>query len=106
MFWSTLRYLLTASCRDTTRVASDECDGPVSWSDWWAARLHRLACRPCRRTCRQMRLVDQMIKSAPAEQRERIASCHEEPRLTDAAAARISEALQAARDAERESPTR
>lgn len=90
---STLRYLLTARCRDASRVASDECDGPVSSTDWWAARLHWLACRPCRQSRDQLRLIDRFLKSAPAPSCNHCGHGDEQPRLSPAAAARIKASI-------------
>lgn len=95
MAWSTLRYLLTAGCRDASRVASEECDGPVSPVDRWAARLHRVACGPCRRSRDQIRLVDRLMRSAAAH--ECLADDCAQHRLSDDAAARMRGALAHAR---------
>ncbi len=59
------RLILFARCEHASLAESDEWDGPVARDRWWAARLHRLACRPCRREHRWMRWLRRLLEEAP-----------------------------------------
>lgn len=94
---ATVRFLLTARCRDTTRILSDEREQPASRTNWWASRLHFLSCGACRRFNKQLQLLDRLLKSAPPEVRERLAAIDTTTGLSEEAATRIETALVSAR---------
>lgn len=89
------RLLLFARCKHTSLVDSDELDGPVSWDRWWAARLHRLACRPCRKDHRRHRWLIRMLAAVPDVLRRREAEAASLT-LSEDAKRRIRESLAAA----------
>lgn len=60
-----LALLLFARCDEATRIDSDGWEAPVSLDRWWAARLHRLICRPCRHEHRVMQWLARMLNAAP-----------------------------------------
>ncbi len=94
---STVRFLLTARCCDTTRILSDEREQTVSRTAWWASRLHFLSCGACRRFNKQLLLLDRLLKSAPPEVREQLAGRDTSKGLSEEAVTRIEAALTAAR---------
>lgn len=47
--------LLTASCEEITRLASQELDRPLTRGERFALRLHLLYCSACRRFRQQIR---------------------------------------------------
>ena len=57
-----LRLILFAKCEHTSRVASDELDGPVGRADRIAARLHEAVCPGCRRGRDQLRVIDEAMR--------------------------------------------
>ena len=65
------RLLLFAGCEHATLAESDEWDGPIERDRWWASRLHRLACRPCRGRRRVMEWLRRRLEEAPTLVRER-----------------------------------
>lgn len=65
------RLLLFARCKHTSLAESDELDGPIEWDRWWAARLHRLACKPCRHAHRRHRWLKRMLTAIPDVIRKR-----------------------------------
>lgn len=93
--------MLFARCEHASKVESDEWDGPVASDRWWAARLHRVSCRPCRREAKLMRWLRKMLAQAPDEVRAEALAKAEAARLSPEAAERIQAALAAARDSER-----
>ncbi|QDV77491.1 hypothetical protein [Botrimarina mediterranea] len=94
------RLLLFARCDDASQTESDEWDGPVGRDRWWAARLHRLSCGPCRREAKQMRWLRRLLTSAPDKVRVAEVSETTAPPLSPEAAERIRQSLAAARDSE------
>lgn len=94
------RLILFARCRDATRITSDEFEGEVSRDRWWAARLHKLACGPCRRGLKQMRLLEEKLANAPTEVREQVRCACSTHGLSEQAAERIDQALVDARAGE------
>ncbi len=94
---TTVYFLLTARCRDTTRILSDEREQPTSRTDWWASRLHFLSCGACRRFRKQLLLLDRLLQSAPPEVRERLAAIDTSVGLSEEATTRIETALATAR---------
>ncbi|QDT67988.1 hypothetical protein MalM25_08970 [Planctomycetes bacterium MalM25] len=84
------RLLLFARCEHASLAESDEWDGPVSRDRWWAARLHRLVCGPCRHEHRGMRWLRRLLDEAP----EHVCGEHgSEPALSDEAAERLRRRL-------------
>lgn len=90
------RLLLFARCEHASRADSDEWDGPIERDRWWAARLHRLACRPCRSEHRAFRWLRRMLASAPPEH-VRSEQAVQERGLSPEAVERIGAALAEAR---------
>lgn len=92
------RLLLFARCEHASLADSDEWDGAVEADRRWAARLHRIACRPCRREHGRMRWLRRLLAAAPEAWRRRQADAAEAT-LSRAVADRIRHAL---REASRE----
>ncbi|MEO0529758.1 MAG: hypothetical protein AAF266_04180 [Planctomycetota bacterium] len=92
-----LRLLLFARCKHTSHAESDELDGRIAWDRWWAARLHRLVCKPCRHSHRRHRWFVRMLDAVPEMVRRREASVSQLT-LSDEAKQRIRASLAEARD--------
>ena len=88
------RLLLFARCEHASLADSDEWDGPIARDRWWAARLHRLVCGPCRHDHRWMRWLRRLLDEAP----EHVCgeSCHTQSALTEEAADRLKQRLREA----------
>ena len=93
------RLILFARCKHTSLAESDELDGPITWDRWWAARLHRLVCKPCRHSHHRYRWLRRMLVAIPDHVREREAAAASLT-LSDDAKRRLRESLAAARRAE------
>ena len=67
-----------ASCREATRLISDDLDRSLFWSERLRLALHLLLCGPCARFRRAVHWLHQILASPPtdvrlpAEARERI----------------------------------
>lgn len=87
--------LLFARCEHASLADSDEWDGLVERDRWWAARLHRLACRPCRSEHHWMRWLRRLLEEAP----QHVCGEHDlnaESALSDEAADRLRRRLREA----------
>lgn len=102
---STIWFLLTARCRDATRIFSDEHEQKVSLVDWWGARLHWISCGPCRRYCKQQKLIDQLFEQMPDEVRARFALQEPDWQLSEEAKSRLEAALKQAQENEKPANT-
>ena len=95
------RLILFARCEHASHADSDAWDGPVEADRRWAARLHRIACGPCRCDHRQMKLLRRLLASAPDFFKRR----HTESTnvcLSVESACRMRDALRDAYDEERD----
>lgn len=90
------RLILFARCEHASLADSDAWDGAVAADRRWAARLHRIACRPCQREHRRMEWLRRMLRTAPAAWRRRQALASQAV-LSHAAAERIRRVLIEAR---------
>ncbi len=77
----TLWFVLTLRCEDADRLRTIGSHEPVRWSHRVGERLHRALCGSCRRARRQMRKLDETLRSMgeteerlPAEARDRVVS--------------------------------
>jgi len=53
--------VLTASCAEASRLASESLDRELATSERWALRVHTAICRNCRRFVHQIRLIHQAL---------------------------------------------
>lgn len=88
------RLLLFARCEHASLADSDEWDGPIARDRWWASRLHRLVCGPCRHEHRWMRWLRRLLDEAPEHVCD--GSCSADPALSEEAADRLKTRLREA----------
>ena len=58
----TIKYILTLSCDEATRLTSAAMDRRLSPVERIGLRLHYLCCRFCRRYRRQLRLIRDLLR--------------------------------------------
>lgn len=92
------KFLLTARCRDTTHILSEEQESQLSPLQWWSSRLHLLSCGPCRQYVSQIKLVEQILAEMPEEVREKLLRHDSQDGLSEEAILRIRQALEEAID--------
>jgi hypothetical protein len=46
--------ILTLDCEESAKLTSDSFDRDLDWSEYWAAKLHRLICSKSRKLNRQL----------------------------------------------------
>jgi hypothetical protein len=62
----TIKYILTLSCDEASRLTSAAMDRPLSPVERIGLRLHRLGCRFCRRYRRQLNLLRDLLRQHDA----------------------------------------
>lgn len=62
----TIKYILTLSCDEATRLASATMDRRLSSVERVGLRLHYLCCRFCRRYRRQLHFLRQLLRRRDA----------------------------------------
>lgn len=67
---SDVRLILACRCRDSSFLASESLDRPLTFSERWAMRLHNLVCARCLRFARQLRQLHAAIQAIPASVRQ------------------------------------
>lgn len=80
------------SCKETTRLISEDLDQPLPWSKRVAVRMHVLLCRRCAAYRRQLRAITNLLRVARS--RAHSMPTHTGPGLTDEARDRIKKSLQ------------
>lgn len=83
--------LLNLPCRDMTALLSRAEDGQLSRAERFAARLHLLYCKACRRFLRQVRQLGEAARTAARRVSEGADAAG--PRLSPAARERIARRL-------------
>jgi len=63
----TIKYILTLSCDEATRLASATMDRRLSSVERVGLRMHYLCCRFCRRYRRQLHLIRQLLRRRDAQ---------------------------------------
>ena len=58
-----IKMVLSLSCRHASVLLSRAQDGPLTFSERLAVRMHLLICRSCRRFSRQLSLIRQTLKA-------------------------------------------
>ena len=99
-FITAIWFILTAKCNDATHAFSDEFDGLVSGSEWWAGRLHLMACGNCRRFRKQLVLLERLFAAMPAEWRKRLLDDQPKRLLSPELAQRLRRAIEQAEQSE------
>jgi uncharacterized CHY-type Zn-finger protein len=78
------------SCRDTTRLASESLDHPLTWWQRMQVAMHMMMCGPCRRARRLMQFLRDAAGRLSQDEFARIST---DQSLTPEIRARIKEAL-------------
>jgi hypothetical protein len=60
-----LKLILTATCSEASRLASESLDRELTLSERWALRFHTAVCGNCRRFLRQLRTIRDAIAKMP-----------------------------------------
>lgn len=79
------------SCKEATRLISEDLDHPLPWSKRMAVGMHVLLCNRCAAYRRQLQAITNLLRVARS--RGRAMPTHTGPGLTDGARDRIKEAL-------------
>lgn len=87
-----VKLILTCKCEQASLFASESLDRRLTFSEWWAGRLHDLVCHNCRKVTRQLRWLHNAFASMPAEVRDRLQQ--RLTRLSIRARSRIVEQMQ------------
>jgi hypothetical protein len=64
--------LLGMTCREASRLASEEMDRPLTKRERWALGFHKFLCRNCRRFVGQISMLRSMAANTPVHLREKI----------------------------------
>lgn len=56
------------TCKDVSRLASDDLERELSFRERWGLRLHLWVCRNCRRFLQQLRFLRRASRQALQEQ--------------------------------------
>ena len=71
-----VRMLVSLSCDEASRLASESLDRPLLGRERWALRWHTFVCRSCRRLMRQLEtmraLLSNMSPSSQQQLREKL----------------------------------
>ncbi len=86
-----LANVFTLTCREASRLSSDQLDRQLAMREAVAARLHRAGCVSCRRFAGQLRALDAALRRAGGP--PRAVPGEEEAGLTDEARDRIRRGL-------------
>jgi uncharacterized CHY-type Zn-finger protein len=78
------------SCRDTTRLASESLDHPLTWWQRMQVAMHMVMCGPCRRARRLMQFLREAFGRLSKEEFEQLST---EQSLAPEIRERIKEAL-------------
>jgi hypothetical protein len=60
-----LRIMVSLSCEEASRLASESLDRKLMRSERWGLRFHTLVCRSCHRLMRQLELIRAVAAKAP-----------------------------------------
>ena len=62
------------SCRDTTRLASESLDHPLTWWQRMQVAMHMMMCGPCRRARRLMQFLRDAFGKLRKEEFEQLST--------------------------------
>ena len=62
--------LLSLSCCEAARLASEALDRDLTRRERWALRIHTFLCRGCRQFAAQLRVLRQALSAAPEQLRQ------------------------------------
>ncbi|MEM7627305.1 MAG: hypothetical protein AAF333_17040 [Planctomycetota bacterium] len=63
--WRDLKLVLTIRCEQSSRLISDECERRLNPIERFAAALHRVNCRWCRRFRSQVAVLQALAEQPP-----------------------------------------
>jgi hypothetical protein len=64
--------LVSLSCEEASRLASESLDRDLSRSERWALRSHGFICRSCHRMMRQLAMMRALLSKMPAASHEQL----------------------------------
>jgi len=67
-----VRMLVSLSCEEASRLASESLDRDLSRSERWALRSHGFLCRSCRRMMRQLAMMRSLLSKMPEATHEQL----------------------------------
>jgi hypothetical protein len=93
-----MRIIISLSCDEASRLASESLDRQLTRSERWGLRFHTLACRSCHRLLRQLELLRAVAAKAPDSAHQAIRAVL--PKLSSERKQRIKQLLTDARRAD------
>lgn len=97
-----LWYVLTLRCEEAERVRCIEGLEPVAWWQRWAERLHRFACRSCRRARRELVVLNEAVRHLVHAEQGEAHESEREPALSSEARERIRSAIRSSQQTSNE----
>jgi Putative zinc-finger len=67
-----VKMLVSLSCEEASRLASDSLDRDLSKSERWALRLHTFFCGSCRRLVAQLKALRALASKMPESAHEQL----------------------------------
>ena len=67
-----IRMLVSLSCEEASRLASESLDRPLLRRERWALRGHTLVCRSCRRLIRQLTTMRALLSKMPQASQQQL----------------------------------
>ncbi len=93
-----VRKLVSLSCEEASRLASESLDRDLSRSERWALRLHGFMCRSCRQLMLQLAAMRALLSSMPQASQQQLRQ--NLPQLSVDRKQQIKQLLRDARQAE------
>jgi hypothetical protein len=67
-----VRMLVSLSCEEASRLASEALDRDLSWSERWTLRFHGFMCRSCRRLMQQLATMRALLSNMPQASQQQL----------------------------------
>ncbi len=64
--------LVSLSCEEASRLASESLDRELTRGERWALRSHAFLCRNCRQLVRQLAMMRNLLSNMPAASHEHL----------------------------------
>jgi hypothetical protein len=93
-----LRMLVSLSCEEASRLASESLDRELSRTERWALRFHAFLCRNCRQLILQLARIRKLLSNMPAASHEHVRK--QLPKLSPGRKQQIKQLLRDASKAE------
>lgn len=93
-----IRMLVSVSCEEASRLASESLDRPLLRRERWALRWHTLVCRNCHRLVQQLETMRALLANMPQASQKQLRE--NLPQLSPDRKQQIKQLLHDARQAE------